>query len=100
MNSLSACCSHKLPLTNIKETSSRQDARMLFHNLDQTLPDGAIGAKYRLAAGDAEEAQRLYSNILKIRHDFAVVDVTQRECARLFAVECLERAHVLEKVGA
>lgn len=93
-------CSHKLPLSDSKELSSREDAKALLKHLDEVLPEGAISSKYRRAVSNSNDALQLYSDVLKIKQDYKVVDATLRETGRHLAAECLERAHVTEKVSS
>lgn len=91
-------CSHKLPLSDTKESSSREDAKLLLQHLEEALPAGAISSKYRRAVGNSGDALQLYSDVLKLKQDFKVVDSILRESGRHLAAECLERAHVTEQV--
>jgi hypothetical protein len=91
-------CRHKLPLSDVKESVSRKDAKLLLKHLDDVLPDGTIASKYLRAVSSAADALQLYSDVMKIKQDYEVVDSTLRECGRHLASECLERAHVTEKV--
>lgn len=91
-------CSHKLPLSDIKESSSREDAKLLRQHLEEVLPDGAISSKYRRAVGTSGDALQLYSDVLKLRQDYEIVDSTLRESGRHLAAECTERAQVTEQV--
>lgn len=91
-------CRHKLPISDVKEFCGREDARLVISHLDKVLPEGSLTAKYRLAAGSAEEAVQLYNHALNVRVDFKVLDVSLRECARIIAANCLHRAQAVDKV--
>lgn len=92
-------CSHKLPLSDTKESSSREDAKLLSKHLDDVLPEGTIASKYCRGVKNAADALQLYSDLMRIRKDYEVVDATLRESGRHLAAECLERAQVTEKVS-
>lgn len=91
-------CRHKLPISDSKHFCGREDARLVISHLDKVLPAGALTSKYRVAAGTAEEAMKLYHHVLNVRADFKVVDVSLRECARIIAANCLDRAQAIDKV--
>lgn len=69
---------------------------MLCATLNESLPQGVVAAKYRLAVQSTDDAARLYDNLLHIRADFQLIDVTARECSRLVAAHCAERAAAIE----
>lgn len=71
---------------------------MLCATLNESLPQGVVAAKYRLAVQSTDDAARLYDNLLHIRADFQLIDVTARECSRLVAAHCVERAAAIEMV--
>jgi hypothetical protein len=71
---------------------------MLSAALDEALPEGALVAKYRLTVRSTDEAVKVFSNLLQVRADFQLVDVTLCECSRLVAAQCVERAVAVEKV--
>lgn len=71
---------------------------MLSEALTETLPDGAIIAKYRRAVNCTQDAVDAYTNVLNIRGDFQLLDVALCECSRLVAGRCVEQARVVEQV--
>jgi hypothetical protein len=71
---------------------------MLSTALEESLPDGVLKAKYQLAVRTTQEAAQLYTNLLRIRGDFACVDVILGECARLASAHCSEQAAAIEGV--
>jgi hypothetical protein len=73
---------------------------MLSTALEESLPDGVLNSKYRLAVRTTQEAAQLYTNLLHIRGDFACLDVILRECARLVSSHCSEQAAAIEGVRA
>jgi hypothetical protein len=73
---------------------------MLSTTLDESLPEGAVMAKYRLAVRTTQDASHLYTNFLQIRGDFAFLDVILRECSRLVSSHCSEQAAAIEGVRA
>lgn len=90
---------HGLPASDSKEFCGREDAQLVSSHLDKVLPEGAVAAKYRLAAGTADEVIQLYKHVLNVRSDFKVVDVSLRECARIVSANCLDRAQAIDKVS-
>ena len=80
------------------QPTARRDADVLCATLNESLPEGVLAAKYRLAVRSTDDATRLYDNLLLIRGDFQLVDVTLRECSRLAAAQCVERAAAIETV--
>lgn len=92
-------CSHKLPLSETKESCSRADAQLLLQHLEGVMPDGAISSKYRRAVNSSGDAIQLYHDVSRIKKDYVMVDATLRECGRQIASECLDRTRVTEKVS-
>ena len=91
-------CRHAGKLRAMPEATGREDAAMLTAALVEALPAGALAAKYRAPARNGDEAAAAYANLLQMRADFQLVDVTLRECTRLVAAECAERAAAIEAV--
>ena len=91
-------CSYTGKLRATPEATGREDAAMLTAALEEALPVGALAAKYRVPARSGDEAAAAYANLLQMRADFQLVDVTLRECTRLVAAECAERAAAVEAV--
>lgn len=91
-------CRHSLPISGSKAFCGRRDAQLVSSHLDKVLPEGALAAKYRLAAGSADEVIQLYNHVRNVRGDFKVVDVSLRECARIVSANCLDRARAIDKV--
>eukprot|EP00892_Ulva_mutabilis_P004750 jgi/Ulvmu1/2647/UM014_0099.1 len=89
---------YKLPISDDKSFCGRDDARLVIKHLDKVLPAGALAAKYRLAVSSTQETVDLYLHVLKVRDDFKVVDTSLRECARIVAANCLDRAQAINKV--
>lgn len=91
-------CSNSLPLPTKVEPTSRKDAAVLADALTEALPDGALLSKYRRAVRSTQDAVDAYTNLLNIRSDFQLVDISLCECSRLVAGRCIEQARVIEMV--
>jgi peptide methionine sulfoxide reductase MsrB len=85
-----------MKLKGAAEPTTRADAAALSAALAEALPEGAVAAKYRVPARSTGEAAKAYSNFLGIKGDFRPVDAALRECARLAAAQCSERAAAIE----